>query len=933
MLPMALIILMTGVAAGSIGYFNASQSVDELAGQIRRERSRAIVSHLEHFLSAPQQVLAQNARLIETGVIDASDLQTLQRIFLEQSITFDGGNSIYFGNTDGGIAVGGHEGDARDLYVIETDDFKAGTFTKTWVDASGRRGAVALVLPDYDARTRNWYKAAALTSDGVWGDPFVLFTGLDIAMIPSLSVRTEEGELIGVLGSNISLIALSDFLRSLYVDGTGHAFIIDDIGTLIAHSGDGLPFRTARDGAPAGRLMAVDSDDPVLAGAARAIGNLWDGRFHPDAPESLTLDLPGGEMVADILPYNDAYGLRWSVVKLTPPDAFRQPFEHSIWFWIGLTIASVFGLVLLAGLIARRILGPISEVSRKAHALAAGDFDQSVNVVRNDEIGQLGSSFNRMAVQLKELFETQQRSRAHVEDALAKADHNHRLAILAIKSSRAGTMHFNIVQDDLDWDARSMEIFGVTPANFGFCYAAWVALVHPEDRDRINRSAKEQLESAKSLELRYRIVRPDGVIRHVLAVASIIRDDDGKAVAVSGMHFDETDSVEQSLALKKALAEAEEATTAKSHFLAGMSHELRTPLNAVIGFSQLLKLVPGSSLDERQEDYVDSILLAANHLLSLVNDVLDLSRIEANEISVRIEEVDAVGTVRDCIAQIASLAADRNVSVENRLEGELPVPVRTDPVKFRQALINLLSNAVKYNRDGGKVVVNGQERSSGYYRVSVADTGIGISEESQGRVFQLFQRLDRDSHIAREGTGLGLAVTKMLVESLGGRIGFESEEGVGSTFWIDIPDSANDEVLIWSDDLRVGVEAIDKDHQVIFALANAIIFEDSGIPQLDRTISELIEYTDYHFRREERIMEISGYPKLDAHRKFHRDLISKVNEVADEWREKQDPETLHVLRRLLQRWWIGHIVNVDYEIAHYAGDKKNEIRAALHEMG
>ncbi len=932
MLPLALIILLTGVAAGSIGYFNASQSVDELAGEIRQARAQAITRHLENFSSAPQRVLAQNARLIEAGILDPGDPEQLQKAFLEQSISFQGVTSIYFGNTDGGIAVGGHEGDRRNTYVIETDDFRAGPFTKTRVDADGERGAVALSLPNYDARQRPWYKAAALATDGAWGDPYILFTGHDMAMAPSRAVRTRDGQLIGVVGTDIFISALSGFLKSLHEESGGFAFITDDLGMLIAHSGDSLPFRTARDGRPAGRIRASESDVPEIAAAARAIGALRNGRYFQEAADSLEVEFPGGAMTADILPYSDAYGLRWSVINLTPSGAYRQPLEHSIMLWASLTIATILGLTFVAGLLTRRVLAPIGVLTRKAASIAAGDFDQTVDVSSKDEIGELGQSFNVMTARLKELFEKQQRSRTEIENALSKADENHRLAILAIRAARAGTMHYDIVRDDLDWDARSIEMFGVSPETFGFCYAAWLELVHPDDRDRANQSAAAQIESGSTLELRYRIIRPDGVIRHILAVASIIRNEQGSPIAVSGMHFDETDSVEQSRALKRALAEAEDATTAKSHFLAGMSHELRTPLNAVIGFSQLLKLVPGSNLDARQTDYVDSILLAANHLLSLVNDILDLSRIEANEMSVNLEDVDAVETIRDCVAQISALAANRQITIENRLVTELPVPVRTDPVKFRQSLINLMSNAVKYNRDGGDIIIDGQDRSNGYFRITVTDTGIGISEQGRNRIFQMFQRLDSNSQIAREGAGIGLAVTKMLVESLGGRIGFDSEENVGSTFWIDVPDVANDEVLIWSDNLRVGVEAIDKDHQVIFALANSIILEESGIPQLDRTISELIDYTDYHFRREERIMEISGYPKLVDHRKFHRELIRKVNEVADEWREQQDPETLHVLRRLLQRWWIGHIVNVDYEIAEYAQGNEAEIRLALRDM-
>jgi PAS domain S-box-containing protein len=232
--------------------------------------------------------------------------------------------------------------------------------------------------------------------------------------------------------------------------------------------------------------------------------------------------------------------------------------------------------------------------------------------------------------------------------------------------------------------------------------------------------------------------------------------------------------------------QAERASRAKSEFLSSMSHELRTPLNAVLGFAQLLQVQTRPHADASQKESLEQILKAGWHLLELINEVLDLSKIEAGGLSLSVENVDLAQVVRDCESFVAPLAASAFVRVRIDLASFGVVCVQADQVRLRQALLNLLSNAVKYNRHGGMVTVSARLLSEGFVRIAVSDTGRGLSSVQLRNLFQPFSRLGQEAG-AVQGTGIGLAISKRLVETMGGQIGVESAEGSGSTFWIDMP--------------------------------------------------------------------------------------------------------------------------------------------------
>ena len=259
-------------------------------------------------------------------------------------------------------------------------------------------------------------------------------------------------------------------------------------------------------------------------------------------------------------------------------------------------------------------------------------------------------------------------------------------------------------------------------------------------------------------------------------------DDNGQPVGLMGVYTDITERKQDELALIEAREEADSANQAKSEFLSSMSHELRTPMNAILGFSQLMEY--DDSLPEEHKDNVREILKGGHHLLELINEVLDLAKLESGRIDLSLEPVEVCPIVQDCVGLVSSLANQRGISIGHLgLEG---VAVRADRTRLKQALLNLLSNAVKYNREGGNVLIDVRAKGADRLQIRVTDNGPGIPGKRLAELFQPFNRLGAEA-TEIEGTGIGLTITRRIVEVMGGTVDVESEVGVGSTFWIELP--------------------------------------------------------------------------------------------------------------------------------------------------
>lgn len=312
----------------------------------------------------------------------------------------------------------------------------------------------------------------------------------------------------------------------------------------------------------------------------------------------------------------------------------------------------------------------------------------------------------------------------------------------------------------------------------------WEWLIPPEQLEEVKQVFIDLGAEGQDSSYENHLMKKDGGRVLVAWNNSTIRNETGEVQYVVSIGTDMSEREVARRELVLARDEAERASVAKSEFLSHMSHELRTPLNAILGFTQLLSM--DTKLDSQQLESLNEIMSAGNHLFELINDMLDLTRIEAGKLEIVHEELKPVDVISESLSLCSSMARQYGISLHNLTDRNIDCTVVTDRLRFKQVFINLVSNAIKYNKRGGEVTVTTSQPTRNRLRISVTDTGPGIPLHLQPKLFIPFERLTENIH-QQEGVGIGLALSKRIMELIGGDIGLNSEPGKGSTFYLDIP--------------------------------------------------------------------------------------------------------------------------------------------------
>ena len=376
-----------------------------------------------------------------------------------------------------------------------------------------------------------------------------------------------------------------------------------------------------------------------------------------------------------------------------------------------------------------------------------------------------------------------------------------------------GWWDLNITTQKATWSKQLFKILEYDSDVINASSEKFLERIHPEDKEIVITALNKPFKDKAPYVSEFRILLPDGKIRYVSEHGRVFFDEQGNGVHYLGTTLDITHRIEaekeiikkrdslQSLTntlelrvkqrteelnlkvkeISAAHSIAEQASQAKSNFLSSMSHELRTPLNAILGFSQLLEM---DAKEETTRYNSQEIIKAGSHLLSLINEILDFSRIESGNIELSIEECCLNIILNDSLSLIAPLVEKHSIEIDNKVSTLTYINV--DETRFKQVIINILSNAIKYNSENGKVIIDCSSTARNMLCLSIADTGAGLTPEQLSNLFEPFERLGaQNSNI--EGTGLGLKISKDLIELMGGTITVESTVGKGSSFLIHLP--------------------------------------------------------------------------------------------------------------------------------------------------
>ncbi|WP_293128987.1 ATP-binding protein [Microcoleus sp. bin38.metabat.b11b12b14.051] len=827
--PFVLQIVGTVGLVGYLSYKNGEKAVNNLADQLALQIGDRVTHYLDTYLSAPHLINRINADAVHQKTVNLKNLSQLERYFLFQIKQFDSVTSIIFGSKQGDFV--GSDRTIRQYLIMRSDELDNRLINMYVPDSLGKRTKLYKKIRQPEATKRPWYKAAASAGKSTWSEIFIVGGKTDLVINGNRPIYDPSTkELLGVFAVNLNIKKIGDFLNTIKISKSAKIFIVERSGLLVANSGPEHPYISIDQ--QFNRLKPIYSRDPAISATGRYLTERFGDFAQIKDVERLKFEIDGKRQLIKVVAYRDDFGLDWLIAIVIPESDFMAEIDANNRTTIMLCTAASLGAIVVGILTAKWITKPILRLNIAAKALANHESDITVEIDRNDEVGQLANSFNNMAAKLQSAFNSMQSLNAALTESESRV-------IQILEAMPVGVSVYDITgqiiymnqigRQLVDMNTLAKAIIDQVPQILGV-YQARTDELYPVKKLPVARSLKGETARVEDIEIR---LSDRTVLLEVLSTP--LFDETKTIIGAIAASQDITDrknaekwlndhnrTLEQQVSdrtaeIQAAALAAEVASLAKSAFLANMSHELRTPLNAILGYTQILSRQPDFCPADKER--IRMVQQCGTHLLTLINDILDWAKIEAKKIELTPNDICFTDFLND-IAEIFTLRyQQKSLIFVSTIAANVPEFVSVDEKRLRQILLNLLSNAIKFTEQGSvnfkveviektqpatEIIGAGQDSafaldsrqafSSTKIRFQVQDTGIGISSDAMERIFLPFEQAGEPGHQI-EGTGLGLNIAQTLVSLMGGELKVESNWGVGSTFWFEIELSSVDFIL------------------------------------------------------------------------------------------------------------------------------------------
>ncbi|RCJ20985.1 histidine kinase [Nostoc sp. ATCC 43529] len=750
-------------AVGLVGYLsyeNGQKAVKELAAQLENEICDRIEQHLNSYLTTPKQINQINLDAIELNLLNLSDFQTTGNYFWKQMQVFNIGYNN-FANSKGEF-IGIERLDNGQLLINEvTQKQGIGKLYVYTTDNQGNRQHLQEVK-NYDPRQEAWYADAVKAGKPIWSQIYQWEDKPEILSISSsYPVYDQNRQLIGVIGVDLILSQIGSFLSQLKTRQSGKTFILERSGLIVASSTE--PPYSIVNGQPK-RVSGVDSQDFVIRLTTQYLIKKFGSLKFVADKKQLNFTVDGIDYFVQVKNWQDDLGLDWLIVAVIPEGEFMEQINANTRTTLVLCIIAFLVATEIGIFTARWIIKPILELNTSAKKIAEGEWEQTPKINRSDELGELAKSFEIMAKQLEASFSILESKNAEMQVLNEALSESQSRLTKFLEAMPVGVFIVDAQGNPYYTNEIAQEILGqgavaeVRPEQLSGVYQAYLAgtnQLYPSDRLPIVRALQGESARIDNMEIR----RHDKIIP-IEVLGKPIYDESGNLDFAIATFFEigqrkqaekllaeynlileaqvkkRTDEFQQVIeqlqitqeeliesqkiaaqekqAAVREAARSAAANLAKSEFLANMSHELRTPLNAILGFTQVMSR--DYSLSGEHQQNLAIINRAGEHLLNLINDILEMSKIEAGRIRLNLSSFDLIHLLKNLEEILHLRAASKNLELVFEYAPDLPQYIETDENKLYQILLNLLGNAIKFT-DTGRVTLR--------VKLGTGDWGVG----------------------------------------------------------------------------------------------------------------------------------------------------------------------------------------------------------------